>query len=92
VNDSCDLSPHSALRESVLDSHQTTRLNDALDDGVAVEWFDSPQVDDLAGNALLCQFFCGLEGVFDVAGVGDDGDVLALPHYLSLADRHHKIL
>ena len=92
VDDGSYFGAYSRLREPILHGDQPTSLDHTCNDAVSIDRLDGPEVDDFAGNALFGQFLGSLQGVVDVAGVADDGDVLAFPHDLGLADRQHKIL
>jgi hypothetical protein len=91
VDDSGDFSADAALGEAVLDSDEPAGLDDAADDGVAVQRLDGAQVDDFAGNALLRQLLRSLQRVLHAARVPHDRHVLPLPHHLRLPDGHHEV-
>lgn len=79
--------------KSFFGSRAPVGLLDALDDGLDVERADAAKVDDLDFDALLLLEDLGSSHrVVQAKGVRDDGDVLAVPLDLGLADRKHKVV
>src|SRR5208283_1491534 len=78
---------HVAARACLVDDHQAPGLRDAIENGAGVERRCGPRVEHGAGDSLLLQPVGCRIGHTDHPAERNDGDVIALPREVGLAER-----